>query len=349
MFTNLNLTDMETCYKVFRREVHPVDRRSRRTASASSRRSRPRSPRGGWRRLRGRHLATRAAPTPRARRSAGATALRAVYGVVRYSGVWRRVREPSRPRRPTASVPPAEFDDADAELADVLRLARRSRRTTPTGSTRLVEPHLGQRRARDRRRPRRADRAAARERSCDRDRPVEAFRRASSGARFAGKPEVDGRLGDIAALGRRHACTTPSSSSTCSSTSTTMPTPWRTPRVAAPGRPAVRVRARVRRSVLELRPAHRAPAPLPPVAARLGVRPRRASRSWTRVTSTRSARSSRGGSSPVSWARCRPSRGRCRRTTGSSSRRCGESRRAARPGSASRCSASAPYASRTYW
>ena len=26
MFTNLNLTDMETCYKVFRREDHPVDR-----------------------------------------------------------------------------------------------------------------------------------------------------------------------------------------------------------------------------------------------------------------------------------------------------------------------------------
>ena len=44
MFTNLNLTDMETCYKAFRREVHPAHRRSRRTASASSPRSRPRSP-----------------------------------------------------------------------------------------------------------------------------------------------------------------------------------------------------------------------------------------------------------------------------------------------------------------
>ena len=44
MFTNLNLTDMETCYKVFRREVlHGHQARSR-TASASSRRSRPRSP-----------------------------------------------------------------------------------------------------------------------------------------------------------------------------------------------------------------------------------------------------------------------------------------------------------------
>ncbi len=43
MFTNLNLTDMETCYKAFRREVHPEHRRSRRTGSASSPRSRPRS------------------------------------------------------------------------------------------------------------------------------------------------------------------------------------------------------------------------------------------------------------------------------------------------------------------
>ena len=43
MLTNLNLTDMETCYKVFRTDVL---RRSgsRRTTSASSRRSPPRSP-----------------------------------------------------------------------------------------------------------------------------------------------------------------------------------------------------------------------------------------------------------------------------------------------------------------
>ena len=43
MFTNLNLTDMETCYKVFRREVIAALRRSARTASASSPRSPPRS------------------------------------------------------------------------------------------------------------------------------------------------------------------------------------------------------------------------------------------------------------------------------------------------------------------
>ena len=49
MFTNLNLTDMETCYKVVPPRGAPVVRRSRRTASGSSPRSPPRSPRGGWR------------------------------------------------------------------------------------------------------------------------------------------------------------------------------------------------------------------------------------------------------------------------------------------------------------
>ncbi len=44
MFTDLNLTDMETCYKVFRREVLQQIYRSRRTASASSRRSPRKSP-----------------------------------------------------------------------------------------------------------------------------------------------------------------------------------------------------------------------------------------------------------------------------------------------------------------
>ena len=50
--------------------------RSRRTASASSRRSPPRSPALGVPDLRGRHLATTAAPTTKARRSAGRTASR---------------------------------------------------------------------------------------------------------------------------------------------------------------------------------------------------------------------------------------------------------------------------------
>jgi glycosyltransferase involved in cell wall biosynthesis len=49
MFTNLNLTDMETCYKVFRREVIQGRSRSSRTASASSPRSPRRSRRSGVR------------------------------------------------------------------------------------------------------------------------------------------------------------------------------------------------------------------------------------------------------------------------------------------------------------
>ena len=49
MFTDLNLTDMETCYKVFRREVIETLRRCKRTASASSPRSPPRWRAGGWR------------------------------------------------------------------------------------------------------------------------------------------------------------------------------------------------------------------------------------------------------------------------------------------------------------
>ena len=73
MFTNLNLTDMETCYKAFRREViQSIDDRGGpvRVRAGDHRQDRRR----GLARLRGRHLLLRAAPTPRARRSAGGTA-----------------------------------------------------------------------------------------------------------------------------------------------------------------------------------------------------------------------------------------------------------------------------------
>ena len=71
MFTGLNLSDMETCYKLFRREV--LNRsRSKRTASASSRRSRPRSPKadGGSTKS---ASPIRDAPTQKERRSDAAT------------------------------------------------------------------------------------------------------------------------------------------------------------------------------------------------------------------------------------------------------------------------------------
>ena len=159
MFTNLNLTDMETCYKAFRREVHPVDRRSRRTGSGSSPRSPRRSPRPAGASTRSASR-TRAAPTPRARRSAGRTALRAIYGVVRYSSAWHARALGASTTRPDRSIPPAEFDDSDAELSDVLATLEEADNYADWIS-RLIRPHLGERRARDRRRSRRADRAAA--------------------------------------------------------------------------------------------------------------------------------------------------------------------------------------------
>ena len=84
MFTDLNLTDMETCYKVFRREV----------LQAITHRGGPLRLRAGDHRQDGpRRLAastrcrsaTTAAPTRRARRSAGRTAFRALYAIAKYS------------------------------------------------------------------------------------------------------------------------------------------------------------------------------------------------------------------------------------------------------------------------
>ena len=71
MFTNLNLTDMETCYKAFRGEVLAAAHLSR-IGSASSRRSPPVSPgpASGSSRCRS---AIRAVRTPKGKRSAGET------------------------------------------------------------------------------------------------------------------------------------------------------------------------------------------------------------------------------------------------------------------------------------
>ena len=91
MFTNLNLTDMETCYKVFRREVLQSIRieedrfgfEPEVTAKVAARR------RGASTRS---ASATTAAPTPRARRSAGATACAPVWCILKYSPTGARVR-----------------------------------------------------------------------------------------------------------------------------------------------------------------------------------------------------------------------------------------------------------------
>ncbi len=86
MFTNLNLTDMETCYKVFRREVLQGHQRSNRTASGSSRRSRPRlrgttSQPGGSTKSRS---VTPAGPMRKARRSASRMPSTRFYCILRF-------------------------------------------------------------------------------------------------------------------------------------------------------------------------------------------------------------------------------------------------------------------------
>src|SRR4029079_17156600 len=67
--------------------------------------------------------------------------LRAAYSVARYSDVWRRVRG-HLDRVPDRNVPPAEFDDADDELADVLHSLEEATNYTEWIYS-LVEPHLG--------------------------------------------------------------------------------------------------------------------------------------------------------------------------------------------------------------
>ena len=142
MFTNLNLTDMETCYKAFRREViQSIEVEEDRfgfepeiTAKIAGGRL---AHLGGRHPLRGPHL-RRGQEDQMARRLA-----RGVLGIVRYSGAWRRVRG-RLDRAPDRSIPPAEFDDADSELADVL--ATRSRKPTNYADWiySLVEPYLGE-------------------------------------------------------------------------------------------------------------------------------------------------------------------------------------------------------------
>ena len=85
MFTNLNLTDMETCYKVFRREViqaiAPRLKQQRfgiRTGADGQ---------GGPRRppdLRGERSVTTAAPTTKAKKIGWRDGLKALWCIVRY-------------------------------------------------------------------------------------------------------------------------------------------------------------------------------------------------------------------------------------------------------------------------
>ena len=175
--------------------------------------------------------------------------------------------------------------------------SRRPSSTTPTPSSptssrtleeadnyadwiyRLIRPYLGDRRARDRRRARRAHRAAAPRRARHRDRPLEALRRRAraSGSTAATTSRccrpTSPRSAPTAGSSTR------SCSSTCSSTSTTTST--RSPTCASCSKPGGRLCVFVpafEGLYSDFDRQHRAPPPLPALAAGLDVRPGRARR-----------------------------------------------------------------------
>ena len=262
--------------------------------------------------------------------------VRAMYSVVRYSRAWTPRARSSRPCA-GPQLPPAEFDDSDAELSDVLALARGSRQLRRLDlQPRRAAPR--RRRARDRRRPRRADRAAARGRTRHRDRPLEALRRRARD-RFAERRTSRCARSTSRRLGRRAASSTPSCSSTCSSTSTT-------------------TRTRSRSSARSLRPGGRLCVFVPAFDGlysdfdrRIGHR-RRYRRSHLIEVFDRAgleivdARYVNTVGALAWWLFARQlgqvpaQRGRSPSTTGSSCRSCAGSSANARPASVNRCSAS---------
>ena len=140
MFTNLNLTDMETCYKAFRREVIQSivieeDRfgfepeitakiaakwRVYEVGISYSGRTYSEGKKIGWK-----------------------DGFRAMYCVVRYSSQWRRIRT-RIDHAPDRSLPPSDFDDSDEELSGVLS-ALEEADNYADWIYRLIRPHLGER------------------------------------------------------------------------------------------------------------------------------------------------------------------------------------------------------------
>jgi SAM-dependent methyltransferase len=139
MFTNLNLTDMETCYKAFRREViQSIEIEEERfgfepeiTAKLAalgcriyevgisySGRTYAEGKKIGWK-----------------------DGVRAMYGILRYSAAWRGLRD-KLDQAPDRSIPPAEFDDSDAELSEVLSTLEEADNYADW-IYRLIQPHLG--------------------------------------------------------------------------------------------------------------------------------------------------------------------------------------------------------------
>ncbi len=141
VLTNLNLSDIETCYKAFRREVvQSLDLEEDRfgiepeiTAKVAA---------AGWRvwevsiSYAGRTYAE-------GKKIGGRDVARALYAIIRYSEGWARVRA-HLDRVPDRQESPASFEDADSELADVLSSLEDADNYTEW-IYRLIEGHLGHR------------------------------------------------------------------------------------------------------------------------------------------------------------------------------------------------------------
>jgi 2-polyprenyl-3-methyl-5-hydroxy-6-metoxy-1,4-benzoquinol methylase len=141
MFTNLNLTDMETCYKAFRREViQSVEIEEDRfgfepeiTAKLAA---------AGWR-IYEVGISYSGRTYSEGKKIGWKDGLRAMYGIVRYSGAWHGLR--SRiDRAPDRSIGPAEFDDSDAELSEVLSTLEEADNYADWIYD-LIQPYLGDR------------------------------------------------------------------------------------------------------------------------------------------------------------------------------------------------------------
>jgi 2-polyprenyl-3-methyl-5-hydroxy-6-metoxy-1,4-benzoquinol methylase len=139
MFTNLNLSDMETCYKAFRLDViRSIEVEEDRfgfepeiTAKVA----------GGGFRVWEVSIGYAGRTYAEGKKITWRDGLRAGYSIARYSDVWRRVRG-HLDRVPDRNVPPAEFDDADDELSAVLHSLEEATNYTEWIYS-LVEPHLG--------------------------------------------------------------------------------------------------------------------------------------------------------------------------------------------------------------
>ena len=132
MFTNLNLTDMETCYKAFRREVIQSiaieeDRfgiEPEITAKIAA---------GGWR-LYEVGITYSGRTYAEGKKIGWKDGVRAMYGIVRYSSAWHRVRSACSIARPTAaSRPPSSTTPTPS--SPTCSPCSKEPTTTPTGST----------------------------------------------------------------------------------------------------------------------------------------------------------------------------------------------------------------------